>query len=589
MKRTQINTDFHKPNLREVQPVTEAISEASRRFIFEGDSMKNTQLWLLATLFLLALFWGTRQTRAADAVVGDGSPTSCTEAAFDSALATAVSGGGTITFNCGAAETTIPFSLSKIVNLGNVTINGADRIILNANNNDRHFFVGSGVTFRLQNITLRDGNSLVSGGAIEASGATIILENVRLLNNYSSVAGGAIYCYDSTLTMSSSLLENNASDTAGAIYNDGCTITISSSTLRGNQALGTFGRGGAIENRPPGALTLTETRLENNTAADGGGLYNDSGANAQLTAVIFVENTANHGGGVENSGALTVTHSLFASNNAVGSGGGLWNLGGTAVIETSTFTDNFAYEGGGVNTYGVSLEMRDVNLVSNYANGLSGTPHGGGLYHAGGTAFITNATIQGNYAASNGGGIYQASDDNLALTNVTIAGNVAAGLGGGLYHYGRYAVLTNATLANNLAGSAGNAIYEDSPQTPAEPGVVQLVNTVILGQAVNCDGGLFQSLGHNLSQGSCASLTDPTDQDAFPGDLLLGPLAFNGGDFAMQTLLPQAGSPLIDAGDPTACWATDQRGGSRVGMCDLGAVEYGASVMRVYLPLVVRP
>ena len=57
----------------------------------------------------------------------------------------------------------------------------------------------------------------------------------------------------------------------------------------------------------------------------------------------------------------------------------------------------------------------------------------------------------------------------------------------------------------------------------------------------------------------------------------------------MQTLLPQAGSPLIDAGDPTACWATDQRGGSRVGVCDLGAVEYGASVMRVYLPLVVRP
>jgi hypothetical protein len=102
--------------------------------------------------------------------------------------------------------------------------------------------------------------------------------------------------------------------------------------------------------------------------------------------------------------------------------------------------------------------------------------------------------------------------------------------------------------------------------------------------------GLFQSLGHNLSQGSCASLTDPTDQDAFPGDLLLGALAFNGGDFAMQTLLPQAGSPLIDAGDPTACWATDQRGGSRVGSVRLWARwSMGRSVMRVYLPMVVRP
>lgn len=551
--------------------------------------MKKHFIFFVIGMCLVALVWGAGRARAADAVVGNGSPASCTEAAFDAALATAVSGGGTITFNCGAAEATIPFSLSKIVNLGNVTINGADRIILNANNNDRHFFVGGGVTFRLQNITLRDGNSLVSGGAIEASGATIILENVRLFNNYSSVAGGAIYCYDSTLTISNSLLENNASDTAGAIYNDGCAMTISGSTLRGNGALDTFGRGGAIENQPPGALTLTDTLLENNTAPDGGGLYNASGATAWLTAVTLVENTAGYGGGVENSGTLTVTHSLFDGNNTTGSGGGLWNLGGTAVIETSTFTDNFAYEGGGVNSYGAVLEMRDVNLVSNYANGLSGTPHGGGLYHAGGTATITNATIQGNYAASNGGGIYQASDDNLVLTNVTIAGNVATGLGGGIYHYGRYAVLTNATIANNQAGSAGNAIYEDSPQTPAEPGVVQLVNTVIFGAAVNCDGGLFQSLGHNLSQGSCASLTDPTDQDGFTGDLLLGSLAFNGGAFAMETLLPQTGSPLIDAGDPTACWATDQRGGSRVGVCDLGAVEYGASVMRVYLPLVVRP
>lgn len=551
--------------------------------------MINKQLWLMLAFFVLMLGWGVGQTRAADAVVGNGSAASCTEAAFDAALATAVAGGGTITFNCGVADTTIPFSLSKIVNLGNVTIDGANRIILSGENNDRHFFVGGGVTLHLQNITLRDGNSLVNGGAIEMSGAQVILQNVRLFNNYSSVVGGAIYCYDGTLTMTNSVLENNAANTGGAIFNDGCAMTINGSTLRGNQALDTFGRGGAIENQLFGDLTLINTRLENNTASDGGGLYNANGASADLTAVTFAENTAGYGGGVENSGVLTVTHSLFDGNNTTGSGGGLWNLGGTAVIATTTFANNFAYEGGGVNSYGAVLEMRDVNLVSNYANGFGGTPYGGGLYHAGGTAFITNATIQGNYATSNGGGIYQASNDNLVLTNVTIAENVAGGLGGGLYHYGRYAVLTNVTLAHNLAGLAGNAIYEDSPQTPTEPGVVQLINSVIFGEAVNCDGGLFQSLGHNLSQGSCASLNDPTDQDGFTGDLLLGELAFNGGSFAMQTMLPKAGSPLLDIGDPAACSATDQRGGDRVGVCDLGAVEFGASVMRVYLPMVIRP
>ncbi len=54
--------------------------------------MKPNQLLLMTLIFLLMLAGGAGQTRAADAVVGDGSPASCTEAAFDSALATAVVG-----------------------------------------------------------------------------------------------------------------------------------------------------------------------------------------------------------------------------------------------------------------------------------------------------------------------------------------------------------------------------------------------------------------------------------------------------------------------------------------------------------------
>lgn len=549
--------------------------------------MKQYIFHLMTILFLLSL-WAVRPARAADAVVGDGTPASCTEAAFDAALTTASSGGGTITFNCGPAETTITLTTTKFLNLGNITINGNGRIILSGNNNDRHFFVGSGITFQLQNITLRDGNSLVNGGAIEISGATVILDNVQLLNNYSSVTGGAIYCYDSLLTIQNSLLQNNSSPTAGAIFNDGCPVNIHHSTLQDNQALDVFGRGGAIENAPLGVLTITHTTLRNNSAADGGGLFVATGAAAVLDNVTLADNSGGYGGGVENGGDLTIRNSLIDNNAVTGSGGGLWNIGGTAVIEKSTFANNFAYEGGAISTYGTSLELRDVNLVSNYANALSGTPHGGGLHHVAGTAFITNATIQGNYASGNGGGIYQASDDNLVLTNVTIAENVAAGLGGGLYHYGRYAILTNTTFANNTAGVGGHALYEDSPQTPQDPGVIQLVNSVIFGNPLNCDGGLFQSFGYNISQGSCPTLNQPTDQDNYLGSLLLGDLGLNGGAFPMQTILPLAGSPLIDAADPNYCTLADQRGANRVGTCDIGAVEYGAVAFRLYLPVVVR-
>lgn len=543
---------------------------------------------LMIFLMLTAIVSATpRQiARAADAVVGDGSPGSCTEAAFDIALATA-NNGGVISFNCGTAVHTIDLTVSKVIQLSNMTINGGGRIVLDAGPNERHFFVGP-ITFRLQHITLQGGDSLVSGGAIESSGAQLILEHVQLRNNRASVSGGAIYCFAGVLAIHNSVIVNNQAETGGAIYNDGCRLEITDTSFADNRASGATGRGGAVENATAGVLTARNISFRTNYALDGGGLYNAIGADADLLRVSFTENTAGYGGGIENSGVLTVTNSLFVGNEATGSGGGIWNLNGAAMIAQTTFSDNFAYEGGGVNSYGSVLDMREVNVVSNYANGMSGTPNGGGLYHAGGVALIADSTIQGNYAANNGGGIYQASDDNLTLTNVTIAGNIATGLGGGLYHYGRYAVLTNVTLASNQAGIAGHAIYEDSPQTPAHPGVVQLANSVIFGSAVTCDGQMFQSLGHNLSQGNCASLNDPTDQNGFTNDLMIGDLALNGGRFPMQTLLPQPGSPLINAGDPMYCRATDQRGASRVGICDLGAVEYGAVAFAAYLPLIRR-
>ncbi|MBK8048108.1 MAG: hypothetical protein IPK16_13870 [Anaerolineales bacterium] len=314
--------------------------------------MKSRMFLFVLTVMLAALARDVRTARAADAVVGNGTPASCTEAAFDSALATANAGGGTITFKCGANPKTIALTVIKVVNLASVTIDGGNRIILKAGNNERHFFAGSGITFQLRNITLRDGNSLVSGGAIEASGATVSLRNVQLLDNASAVTGGAIYCFDGALTIANSLLKNNtAPDLGGAIYNDGCALTISGSTFQGNQA------------------------------RDGGGLFNAIGGQAVLDAVTFAANTGGYGGGIENSGVVTVTNGIFDGNSVKGSGGALWNLGGTAILQRTTVSNNRAFEGGGINSYGNHLQLTDVNIVDNVATGT----HGGGIYHAGGT------------------------------------------------------------------------------------------------------------------------------------------------------------------------------------------------------------
>jgi hypothetical protein len=545
---------------------------------------------ILTSLFILAFLVvapGARPVHAASVVVGSGTSGSCTEAAFDTALAAANSGGGTITFNCGAAVKTIIFTSSKSILTNNVTINGNDRIVLSGGNTTGLFLVNGGLTFRLQHIVLSNGNSGVGAGAIESIGAKVVLETVQLLNNHAINQGGAVHCNvgtGGTLTVNNSLFQNNTATAGGAIFNDGCVASISNSTFNSNQASsGSGGLGGAIHNAAPSILTVNTSRFQSNRALDGGGIYNAAGSTATLNSVTVQSNTGGYGGGFENSGTITVNDGLFDSNIVTGSGGGIWNLNGTVTLNRTTVSNNSAYEGGGINTYGTHLEITDANIVNNVTTGTNG----GGIYDGGGTAFLTNATISGNHAVgatASGGGIYHNSDDNLTLTNVTLVSNQADFFGGGLYHLGRYAVLTNVTIGNNAAGAAGNAIYEDSPNTF----VVQLKNSVIFGSANNCDGGIFGSLGNNISKGTCTALNQPTDQNNYSGNLHLSTLAFNGGAFPMQTIAPLAGSPLIDAGG--VCSATDQRGGLRpVGAaCDIGAVEYGAAVDRLFLPLIRR-
>jgi hypothetical protein len=80
-----------------------------------------------------------------------------------------------------------------------------------------------------------------------------------------------------------------------------------------------------------------------------------------------------------------------------------------------------------------------------------------------------------------------------------------------------------------------------------------------------------------------------------PLDPLLGPLRDNGGPTPTRALL--GGSPAVDAGDPGACPATDQRGILRTwdgdndgqAICDVGAYELNVVfIRRAYLPLALR-
>ncbi len=133
------------------------------------------------------------------------------------------------------------------------------------------------------------------------------------------------------------------------------------------------------------------------TGVEGGGIFIDNAAVVNLTAVAVKNNTGKHGGGIYNKdGTLTVTESTLSENSAAnGNGGGLFHDAGTTVILTNvTFSGNSATgDGGGIMTKD-PVTLTNVTLANNSAN------QGGGIRREGGTATFKNTIVANNTAPS---------------------------------------------------------------------------------------------------------------------------------------------------------------------------------------------
>lgn len=281
------------------------------------------------------------------------------------------------------------------------------------------------------------------------------------------------------------------------------------------------------------------------------------------------------GGGIINAERLTLNEIVLTGNTATGSGegGGINMPGSFAFLEliNSTVSNNTAANrGGGIIMNGAIITLQGSSIINNVAleNG------GGGIMNRNGTLVIVNSTIAGNTAQTYGGGISQFGSATTALTNSTISGNSAAKGGGGSFDQGTVA-LANVTIADNTAAT-GAGLYQQTG--------MNLSNTVIANNAGEDCTFRFEpfitaeNLNSLIGDGSC----EAGSIGLLTGDPLLGPLQDNGGSMLTHSIL--AGSPLIDAGDDTACaaLATDQVGMPRsidgdadgITACDIGALEF---------------
>jgi hypothetical protein len=270
------------------------------------------------------------------------------------------------------------------------------------------------------------------------------------------------------------------------------------------------------------------------------------------------------GGGIRNFGTLTLRNCTVRANSANG-GGGIGNSAALTLVD-STVMDNIAYgigprghecgNGGGIQCGSGTMMIYNSTITGNQG-GVKGRARGGGVHvGCGCQAVIINSTISNNEASregglsysggdSLGGGIYIAGE--LELINSTVVGNRAAGGGGGIYNIKQMDMM-NTIIADNR-GSGGNCVLRGE------------------------DAQIGINMNNWVADGGCGS--------QFSGDVMLDPLADNGGPTLTHALLP--GSPAIDAVPEDHCYLpTDQRGvprpagaGIDAPLCDIGAFELG--------------
>lgn len=284
-----------------------------------------------------------------------------------------------------------------------------------------------------------------------------------------------------------------------------------------------------------------------------------------------------------NTGAMTLSNVTITGGQAVfdtfsGNGGGGIQVteSNLVTLENSTLTNNFTCEGGG------GIELDDDGPFT-----------------------AINSTISNNQALDEGGGVALYSDSPMIVTNSTITGNTDANDAGGLLAGGgltlTYSDVVNNTFNPNLDIPTCDSVLSTSADQhhqvgSATNGDAANINTdgsnmtafadVVTGPtgATNCDlgSGTTTSSGYNFADDTSCGFTNTTDHQVASANPMLGALAANGGP--TETLLPQTGSPLIDAIPNAACQTgaaagitTDQRGLPRPeqtsGKCDIGAVE----------------
>jgi CSLREA domain-containing protein len=411
-------------------------------------------------------------TTLADTVDFSDGQTSLREAIF---AANTVPGADTIEFApsliaSGPAKIVLTQGELKVTDSLSIIGPGADLLTIDASGNDPTPGVADGKGSRIFNID--DGNP---GTRANPTLLDVSLSGLTLTGGDAD-AGGAIFDSEN-LTISDCVLTGNASQSnGGAVGARYGSLSITDSTIAGNRAadgggicLFAFYYGGS-------ELVLTNSTVSNNTSSDqGGGLA--IFAPMTISGSSISGNSAYVGGGIytiKGDGDSAVSGTTISNNSAQFKGGGVFialvSRIGTTTITGCSITGNTAHDSGGGIDFSTVLEsflspsFLALSVEQSTISGNTADQYGGGMNLRDGrnaaspfSVSLDGCSITDNTAVNRDGGGIWASVDELTVTGCDVSHNTAGQSAGGLF-VSRIGTITGSTISDNAARLDGGGI-----------------------------------------------------------------------------------------------------------------------------------
>jgi uncharacterized repeat protein (TIGR02543 family) len=386
------------------------------------------------------------------------------------------------------------------------------------NNNGALFYINSGVTLILENITLQ-GRTNNTGSLVSIYGGELVMHEESVITGNSStvreqIYGGGVHVYIGTFTMYGGTITGNTAWDGGAVHVSAeGTFTMNGGTISGNTAINSGGgvhvwegifnmEGGIISDNTAsseggggvlvgvGNFTIKNGEIYGNEASYGGGVFVLNGASFTMSGGKISVNTAGWGGGVDvGNGTVTMIDGEISGNTATQEGGGGVNIDSNATFTMNggaKISGNEANYGAGVNVYQGIFTMSDDAIISgNRASSSSGggvnlqsdgiftmsggavsgnttTVSGGGVNMWGGTFTMNGGEISGNTASDAGGGVCIGGEGSIFTMNGgEISGNTANGDGGGLSLYNGTFHIVNGIINGSNEGDMSNTALSE--------------------------------------------------------------------------------------------------------------------------------